>query len=144
MTTEFKQALEYIHDQAQNSKELGDYFERISKIYFENDDIQKQYYSEVYHYTDWAKTRPQYSSKDIGIDLVAKIRDEDGFVAIQCKCYSEDNTITKKQIDSFISASAADEFKRLILIDTTLQSLGQNTQSTIDNLNKPFTRIQIN
>ena len=144
MATEFQQALEFIHSKAKNTKELGDYFERISKIYFENDDIQKQYYSEVYHYTDWARERSNFSTKDIGIDLVAKLRDEEGYVAIQCKCYSEDNTITKAQIDSFVSASSSDIFKRLILIDTTLQSLGQNAQSTIDNLNKPFTRIQIN
>jgi len=84
MATEFQQALEFIHSKAKNTKELGDYFERISKIYFENDDIQKQYYSEVYHYTDWARERSNFSTKDIGIDLVAKLRDEEGYVAIQC------------------------------------------------------------
>ena len=144
MATEFQQALNDIHEKAQNTKELGDYFERISKIYFENDDVQKQYYSEVQHYVDWAETRPEFSKVDIGIDLVAKLRDEEGYVAIQCKCYSEDNTITKEQINSFISASTSDVFKRLILIDTTLKDLGKHAQSTIENLNKPFTRIQIN
>ena len=144
MATEFQQTLDYIHEKAQNTKELGDYFERMSKIYFENDDVQKQYYSEVQHYVDWAETRPEFSKVDIGIDLVAKLRDEEGYVAIQCKCYSEDNTITKEQINSFISASTSDVFKRLILIDTTLKDLGKHAQSTIENLNKPFIRIQIN
>ena len=144
MATEFQQTLDYIHEKAQNTKELGDYFERMSKIYFENDDVQKQYYSEVQHYVDWAETRPEFSKVDIGIDLVAKLRDEESYVAIQCKCYSEDNTITKEQINSFISASTSDVFKRLILIDTTLKDLGKHAQSTIENLNKPFIRIQIN
>lgn len=143
MTSNFQQALSLIRQKSNNDKELGDYFERLCKVYFENDDVQKQYFSEVYTYSEWAKSRPEYSSFDIGIDLVAKLRDEDGFASIQCKCYSDENRITKEDMDSFISASSSKDFKRLILVDTSLQSLGKNAQKVFDVLDKEFYRIQI-
>jgi hypothetical protein len=103
MSNDFQKALSLIREKSNNDKELGDYFERLCKVFFENDDVQKQYFSEVYTYSEWAKSRPEYSSFDIGIDLVAKLRDEDGYASIQCKCYSDENRITKEDLDSFIS-----------------------------------------
>jgi predicted helicase len=143
MSNDFQKALSLIREKSNNDKELGDYFERLCKVFFENDDVQKQYFSEVYTYSEWAKSRPEYSSFDIGIDLVAKLRDEDGYASIQCKCYSDENRITKEDLDSFISASSSKDFKRLILVDTSLQSLGKNAQKVFDVLDKEFYRIQI-
>jgi predicted helicase len=57
------------------------------KVFLENDPTQTQQYDRVWHYTDWDSGRDGYSGKDIGIDLVAKIRDHDTFCATQCKSY---------------------------------------------------------
>lgn len=47
----------------------------------------------------------QLGGKDLGIDLVAKTFDEN-FVAVQCKFYSDNSTVEKSAVDSFISNSA--------------------------------------
>ena len=105
---------------------------------------QTQFFEKVWHYTDWAKDREGYSNSDIGIDLVAQLRGEDTFCAIQCKCYHANNPITKAALDSFISASASDDFSRLLLVDTSTQDIGKNAQAVFDNLTKEYSRIPLN
>ena len=135
--------LQNIRDKAKNDTEMGTAFEQLSKVFLENDATQTQQYSQVWHYKDWAKDNPEYSSADIGIDLVAKLRDEDGFCAIQCKFYKSDHTISKSDLDSFISASSTPDFNRLMLIDTSTQPIGKNAQSVFDNLSQDYIRIQL-
>ena len=122
---------------------MGYAFEKLAKVFFENDATQTQQYSEVWHYSDWAKDREEYSTKDIGIDLVAKLKDEDGFCAIQCKFYLSDYSISKADLDSFISASSTSDFKRLVLIDTSSQPISKNAELVFNNLNKDYLRIQL-
>jgi predicted helicase len=139
----FSQAIDIIRERANNDTELGTAFEKLSKIFLENDATQTQQYSEVWHYEDWASSREGYSTKDIGIDLVAKLRDEEGYCAIQCKCYQSDHSISKSDLDSFISASSTNDFNRLLLIDTSTQPLGKNAKSVFENLTQVYIRIQL-
>jgi predicted helicase len=141
--TPFQKVLQKIREQASDSTELGNAFEKLTKIYLENDAIQTQEYSKIWHYRDWAKENTNYSSTDIGIDLVAKLRGEDGYCAIQCKFYQSDHSISKSDLDSFISASSTPDFKRLVLIDTSTLAIGKNAQSVFDNLRQKYIRIQI-
>ena len=136
-------ALKYIRDNAENTTEKGTGFESLVKLYFEHDDLQKQYYEKVQTYRDWASTRKNFDPEDIGIDLVAKLRGKNSFASIQCKFFREDLEIKKKQIDSWISASSSDEFSELLLIDTSLEELGSHADYTIKNLskNKKYRRI---
>jgi predicted helicase len=138
-----QKALSIIRERASNDTELGNAFERLSKVFLENDATQTQQYSQVWHYSDWAKEQEGYTTKDIGIDLVAKLRDEDGYCAIQCKFYQSNHTISKADLDSFISASASADFTRLILIDTSTQPIGKNAQSVFKNLTQEYIRIQL-
>ena len=136
-------ALKYIRDNAENTTEKGTGFESLVKLYFEHDDLQKQYYEKIQTYKDWASTRKNFDPEDIGIDLVAKLRGKKSFASIQCKFFRGDREITKKQIDSWISASSSDEFSELLLIDTSLEELGSHADYTIKNLskNKQYRRI---
>jgi predicted helicase len=138
-----RQALEIIRKQASNTTELGTAFEKLCKVFLENDATQAQQYSQVWHYSDWAKNQEGYGQKDIGIDLVAKLRDEDGYCAIQCKFYQPEHTISKEDLDSFISASATKDFNRLLLLDTSTQSIGPNAQSVFDNLTQDYIRVHL-
>lgn len=138
-----QKALSTIREKANNDTELGSAFERLSKVFLENDATQTQQYSQVWHYSDWAKAQVGYNTKDIGIDLVAKLRDEDGYCAIQCKFYQSTHTISKADLDSFISASASANFTRLMLIDTSTQPIGKNAQSVFENLTQEYIRIQL-
>lgn len=134
--------LETFRAGAKTEREKGDYFERLIRVFLENDDIQKQYYSEVLTFTDWAKAQG-WSGSDTGIDLVAKLADGSGYAAIQCKFYAPDHAIQKTDIDSFISASSNDLFTRLIIADTTRKEFGRNTKETFDKLSKDWNRISI-
>ena len=118
MTSSFQKAINIIREKANNDTEVGKGFESLTKVFLENDPTQTQQYSKVWFYEDWAKDKSNYSSKDIGIDLIAKIRNEESYCAIQCKCYKPDHSISKSDLDSFISASSTSDFSRLLLIDT--------------------------
>lgn len=142
MSSNLRKALETFRRNATSQTEMGTYFERLTKVYFEKDEIQKQYYSKVWKYSDWAEEHG-YPRQDNGIDLVAKNSDGEGYTAIQCKFYSADYTIKKKDIDSFVSASLRAEFTRLILVDTSSNALGQNAQPVFENPGKEWNRIQI-
>lgn len=134
--------LESYRDASQNEREKGDYFERLIKIFLENDAIQKQQYSEVFTFSDWAK-QTGWKGNDTGIDLVAKLSDGEGYAAIQCKFYAPNHTIQKPDIDSFISASSNDVFTRLVIADTTQKEFGRNTIQTLEKLSKDWNRIGI-
>jgi predicted helicase len=105
MASIFRQSLEVIRSRSNNTTELGTAFEKMVKVFLENDPTQTQQYERVWHYTDWVTGHDGYSGKDIGIDLVAKIRGQETYCAIQCKCYGAENQITKQDLDSFVSAS---------------------------------------
>ena len=92
--------LEDYRQAARSEREKGDYFERLIRVFLENDDTQKQFYSAVVPFSDWAKEQG-WSNADTGIDLVATLADGSGYVAIQCKFYAPNHVIQKPDIDSF-------------------------------------------
>ena len=142
MPSNFRQAIDFIRNASNNTTEMGVSFEKLVKVFLENDSTQSQQYEKVWIYSDWAAERGSYKGNDIGVDLVAKIRDQDTYCAIQCKCYGAENEISKKDLDSFVSASASKEFSRLLLIDTSSVGIAPNAQQVLDNLDKEYLRIQ--
>lgn len=127
---------------SRSEREKGDYFEDLVRLFLKNDNTQKQYYSEVWRFSDWA-SQNGWKGNDTGIDLVAELSDGSGFAAIQCKFYAPNHTIQKPDIDSFISAASNDTFARLVIVDTTLKDFGKNASDTLKNLSKDWNRIGI-
>lgn len=140
---QLNELLEKYRAESKDETEKGNYFERLVRIFLENDDIQKQYYSEVVPFAEWAASQG-WIKTDTGIDLVATLSDGSGYAAIQCKFYAPHHSIQKPDIDSFISAASNDLFTRLIIADTTRKDFGKNTKQTLDNLSKDWNRIGIN
>jgi predicted helicase len=140
---QLQELLNAYRESARSEREKGDYFERLLRVFLENDDIQKQFYSNVIPFAEWAKAKG-WSKSDIGIDLVATLADGSGFAAIQCKFYAPNYSIQKPDIDSFISAASNDIFTRLVIADTTRKEFGKNAKETLDNLSKDWNRISIN
>lgn len=99
----------------------------------ENDPIQVEQYEQVQAYGEWAKAN-RWDGRDTGIDLVAKLRHEDGYAAIQCKFYDPDHRVRKEDIDSFISASGKDPFERRVIIDTTETEWSENAEMMTSDL----------
>ncbi|WP_281016506.1 type ISP restriction/modification enzyme [Minwuia sp. IMCC3077] len=135
--------LEQFRLRAKSEFEKGHYFERVAKLFLEKDDIQRQYYDEVWHFSEWAKAQGWHDTSDIGIDLVAKRSDGEGYAAIQCKFYGSQHQISKPDIDSFISAASNDAFTRLIIIDTTSKEFGKNALNVLNKHSKAWHRIGI-
>lgn len=136
-----QEAFQIIGERAKNTKEMGIEFERLAKMFLENDSTQIYEYSQVWHYGDWAADRHGYLVKDTGIDLVAKLRNAEGYCAIQCKFYQPAIRINKKGLDLFISASTTIDFTRLLLIDTSIQPVSMNAQNVFEGHAKDFIRI---
>ncbi|WP_435988512.1 DEAD/DEAH box helicase [Sulfitobacter sp. SH24] len=134
--------LQSYRDAAVTEREKGTYFERLACAYLTADPVQAEEYSQVWTWSDWAIETGR-NAQDIGIDLVAKLRNEDGFAAIQCKFYSAAHRIQKADINSFIAASGKPPFVRRIVMDTTEVEWGVNAEATIVGQAIPVVRLSL-
>ncbi|WP_168542608.1 DEAD/DEAH box helicase [Acinetobacter sp. A2] len=125
---------------AKTEREKGTYFELLCIKYFENEPYYADLFSKVQTYTEWAKEQ-ELSGKDTGIDLVATTKDGE-FHAIQCKLYDADRTVSKKEIDSFLSAASKTYFSRRIIVSTT-HKWSDNALATLENQDPPVTKIDL-
>jgi len=138
--TAIDRILQSYRDAAVTEREKGTYFERLGLAFFLNDPVQTEEYEAVWSWSEWAKANG-WDGKDVGIDLVAKLRNEEGFAAIQAKFYAADTRIQKSHIDSFISASGKEPFRRRVVLDTTEQEWGANAEEMIRGQAIPVVRI---
>lgn len=138
--TAIDRILQSYRDAAVTEREKGTYFERLALAFFLNDPVQAEEYDAVWTWSDWAKANGR-DGKDVGIDLVAKLRNEDGLAAIQAKFYAADARIQKAHIDSFISASGKEPFRRRVVLDTTEKEWGTNAEEMIRDQAIPVVRI---
>ena len=106
------------------------------KRYLRVDPLYKERFSDVWLWGEWAAGRTDFDATDIGIDLVAQ-ESSGEYCAIQCKCYDTDRRVRKADIDSFIAASASDDFTKRILVHTGGE-LGANVRRTIEPLGPDF------
>ncbi|MBD2268854.1 DEAD/DEAH box helicase [Anabaena sp. FACHB-1391] len=131
--------LKEFRQNSQSPRELGDKFERLMLTYLKTDPIYKEYFSEVWLWMDFPK---RGNMPDTGIDLVAVIRDTGDYCAIQCKCYGEDQTLEKSDIDSFFTASGTNLFKKRMIISTT-NKWSKNALAALDGQQIPVIRATI-
>ncbi|MFN2490118.1 MAG: Helicase associated domain protein [Actinomycetota bacterium] len=113
----------------------GDQFERICRWFLTSDPVYRRKVRRVRLWKDW----PGRSGRDLGIDLVAETCDG-SLWAIQAKAYQQDEWISKRDIDSFLTASARREFAFRLLIGTT-NHVGRNAWDMIKAQEKPVGRV---
>ena len=140
MSSSVHALLEAYRDAARTEREKGTYFERFVLAYLKHDPMQKQQFSDAWTYADWAEMQG-IDKTDAGIDLVAKVRDQDGFCAIQCKFYREGYRVQKGDIDSFFTASGKTGFIRRLIVDTTDTPWSKNAEEALDGQAIPTNRI---
>ena len=109
----------------------GREFERICKWFLENSPIYQAELEHVWLWNDW----PGRWGPDAGIDLVAKDR-RGRLWAIQSKAYSETYSVTKGDVDTFLSESSREQFAFRLLIATT-DRVGANARRTMEGQEKP-------
>lgn len=148
----FDEVLELIRSAAMNERSKGERFERLMQRWLLTDKLYADQLAEVWLWNEFP-SRGDFGGKDLGIDLVARTS-EGAYWAIQCKCYAEDHTISKPDVDSFLSTSSrsfADpleggelscHFTRRLWISTT-NHWNKHAEETIQNQQPPVTRIHL-
>lgn len=116
---------------SRTEREKGTYFELLIKDFLKNDPIQSSQYIDVWTYAEWANQQG-ITKRDDGIDLVAKLAEEDGFCAIQCKFYDENYRMQKADLDSFFTASGKKEFTRRLIVDTTRREWSEPAENALN------------
>ncbi|MPR13709.1 restriction endonuclease [Microvirga tunisiensis] len=132
MNQALNELLSSFRDAAKTEREKGAYFERLATAFLQNDPLQTTQYEGVWTYSDWAQQQG-IDRRDTGIDLVAKLKDAEGYCAIQCKFYEADKKIAKSEIDSFFTASGKAPFKRRLIIDTTDAEWSEHAENALKN-----------
>ena len=113
-----------------DSNKKGDQFEKFCKWFLENDPVWKPQVKKVWLWNDW----PDRWGADLGIDLVFEhINGE--IWAVQSKCYGEDNPVTKKDMNSFLSESNRPQIQQRLLMAST-DVIGANARSVCKNQEK--------
>ncbi len=142
----FEQLMLNLRHVSQNKSDQGSKFERFMQKYFLTSPLYSQMYDQLWLWSQF----PYSSIHDIGIDLVAKLRDKDEFCAIQCKFYDENNYISKDDVDTFLSASGKafyingveHRYSERIIVSTT-DKWSSNAEETIIGQFPPVTRIRL-
>ncbi|MEV6659701.1 restriction endonuclease [Nocardia fluminea] len=113
-----------------DSLRRGKQFEHISHWFLTHDPTYAHEIRQVWLWDDW----PRRWGADAGIDLVAVDR-HGRLWAIQAKAYAETTSITKRDVDTFISESARSIFSFRLLIATT-NLIGTTASRTLENQDK--------
>jgi superfamily II DNA or RNA helicase len=117
----------------ESSNLKGKQFEKFCKWFLENDTYWKSKFTKVYLWDDY----PKRWGADLGIDLIAEDSDGD-LCAVQAKCYNSEYSVSKKDMDSFLSESNRKEISSRLLLATT-DSIGSNAKKVCKNQEKPVT-----
>ena len=109
----------------------GRQFERLCRWYLQNAPEYRNKIKQVWLWKDW----PERWGVDAGIDLVAETHDGERW-AIQAKAYDPAYSITKSDVDTFLSESSRPQFAYRLLIATT-DGIGGNAYRTLADQEKP-------
>lgn len=143
---EINELMEQLRNSFSNERDKGTAFEKLMCGYFLNEPIYTSQINDVWMWKDFPY---RDAISDIGIDLVAQTMNDE-FWAIQCKFYEEDTTVSKADVDSFLSASSKKFYYNDVLtsfsariIVSTSSKYGKNAEAILENQNPPVTRIGI-
>lgn len=126
--------LQQYRDNSAFNRDLGDRFERLMRAYLKLDPKYVGQYENVWLWKDWPqRAELGYLAPDTGIDLVAKLRDGQGYCAIQCKFY--ETPIQMSDLGNFFTLSGKGGFTQRMVIATA--SLSKHAAAALDNQTIP-------
>jgi len=144
--TALRDVLDSFRASSQSEREKGNYFENLSKIYFENEPKYKDLYENVWLWEEWRKYWIEHGNSDpgtdTGIDLVARTKQTNEYHAIQAKFYDSETTLYKRHIDSFFTASGKKPFTQRLLILTT-DNVSHHVDDAMQGQNTPTQKITL-
>ena len=137
MSTSIYEVLDELDGQATSKADKGSKLERLMAQFLRTDPVYAEQFSDVWLWQDW----PDRGGKhDTGIDIVAVDRLNGGHVAIQCKFFDPNSTISKPDIDTFLSASGKEGFTQRIIVSTT-DKWNAHAEDAIQGQQVPVRRI---
>ncbi|WP_144463727.1 DEAD/DEAH box helicase [Siminovitchia fortis] len=122
-------------------RDRGTMFELLSRTYFKNEPMYVRLFDEIWKLNEVPEVY-EIPKNDTGVDLVARERETGNLVAIQCKYYTEDTTIQKLHIDSFLNEVGKKYYSRGIIITST-DRWGKNAEGALAGRDKVITRISL-
>lgn len=134
-----------IRDSSNTARDYGTKFETLTKSWLSRDEAYKDLFTKIQTYKEWATEHSDLvqNAKDSGIDLVATNADDGQFTAIQCKMYEIGHTVSKADIDSFVSASDKDYYTKRFIVATN-QNWTDNVLNNLKGKRVPVTVITHN
>jgi predicted helicase len=136
MSVSVLDVLEEIKRASSSDADMGSRFERLVAAYLKADPAFADQFEDVWLWQYWPGRAGKH---DTGVDLVACTR-EGGLVAIQCKFYDRHSTISKPDIDTFLSASGKAEFTERVIVSTT-DKWNKHAEDAIKGQGIPVRRI---
>ncbi len=133
--------LETYRRESKTNRELGTYFEELIRTYLRHEPVYADLYSDVWLLNEIPEEF-EISKKDTGIDLVARTYGTEELHAIQCKFYSDDHTVSKRDIDSFFTASGQKPFSHRLIVVTT-NKWSDNAETSLFNQQPPVSPIEL-
>ena len=137
--------LSQLRQQSQTVRDQGTAFEHLMVSYFQIEPCYKELYQNVQPYGTWASEHLNEldlgGTTDAGIDLVATTFTGEHH-AIQCKNYTPDHTLQKKDIDSFFTASGKTHFSNRIIVSTT-DKWSKNAEDALEGQHIPVSKITL-
>ena len=111
----------------------GHQFEHFVKWFLTNDPEWSTQVDQVWLWEEY----PDRWGQDCGIDLVFRHKNKDIW-AVQAKCYSPEYSISKSDVDKFLSESSREIIDRRLLIASTDQ-IGRNAKQVCNAQEKAVT-----
>ena len=130
--------LHRIRAESRDESEKGRWFEQLfMRIALQQGEFE---IDEIWRWPDWPdrEALTGLDGRDIGIDLVAR-RTTGDLVAIQCKCYADNHTLGKGEIDKFLGGSQQDIFRIRWVVATC--RWGPNAERAIRNAHPQIAQI---
>ena len=130
--------LRRIREESRDESEKGRWFEQLFMRIAEQ---QREFeIDQIWRWPDWPEREELtgLDGRDIGIDLVAR-RTSGEWIAIQCKCYQDDQTIGKAEIDKFLGGSQQEIFRLRWIVATC--RWGPNAERAIVNAHPKVSQI---
>lgn len=132
--------LQQYRSTAAYNRDLGDHFERLMRAYLKLDPKFVALYEDVWLWNEWPEREALgYKLPDTGIDLVAKLRNDDGYCAIQCKFY--ETAIPMGDLGNFFTLSGKGGFTHRLLVATA--PLSRHAADAIENQTIPVELITL-
>ena len=99
----FQTVLQKYRSDSYSERDKGSRFEELISRYLMTDPTYASMLDRVWSWMDFSG-HTELGGGDTGIDLVARTKDGE-YWAVQCKCYAEDHSVTKADMDTFLSTS---------------------------------------